>query len=725
MPDLFAIDCTTCKSRLRVRDAAIVGQILACPKCSSMVLIEPPPGWQPPTTVPQESAATNPAVTNPAATKASAASVAVPNAADSNSLKETVSDSDFREVDAMLGDAPAKPSPQTKPVTPQTAPSSPQPVSKAPKPAGDKPREKRHHTPPTAPAPPGEQANGAGTATSGEVASAATAPVDWTPTRTKRLRLLAMLTLAGCVGVVSAMGAATYIASWASGQRTSEVAENSGPRTTPVTTPSSETASSAPPESEAAQATNDEATDATTPPKVEVAPTPPEVVQEPRAEEKPAEPAATTKTPENEKPQDPLGLVNDAPPEPASEANDPLKLNGLRQLAKLLPGEEMPVPAEPSSAMDSAEDMASEPETASTAESRPRPEMRKIDMAARLADRLTEIEFNGQPLSEVVQFLSDFSTIPITIEPEALIWSRITPAAPVKSKLTNATLHEVLIEVLKPFRLEPVVVGEQVVVTRSPNLRLIKCPIDDLTDGDADRQQQLIEFIEQLAAPTSWKSAGGEGTIVPQGDVLLVENNELAYGDVLQVCERLRLARGGRPKSVFPAEVFALERRSERAAKKLDTPLTLNFSQPTLLVKILQRFGKESGTTILVDWRALAEVGWPTEADATVTINKTPLRQALVELLAPMDLTYRVVDGQTLQVTTPQAVERQPELEVHSVADLASSSDEATALIERIAPMLGDNAVLRYDAPSKSLFALLPQPQQEQLAESLAEMRTK
>ena len=31
--DLFAITCTTCKSRLRVRDPAAVGQILACPKC--------------------------------------------------------------------------------------------------------------------------------------------------------------------------------------------------------------------------------------------------------------------------------------------------------------------------------------------------------------------------------------------------------------------------------------------------------------------------------------------------------------------------------------------------------------------------------------------------------------------------------------------------------------------------------------------------------------------
>src|SRR5207244_4111398 len=43
--DLFAITCTTCKSRLRVRDPAAVGQILACPKCGGMVMVKPPPAW--------------------------------------------------------------------------------------------------------------------------------------------------------------------------------------------------------------------------------------------------------------------------------------------------------------------------------------------------------------------------------------------------------------------------------------------------------------------------------------------------------------------------------------------------------------------------------------------------------------------------------------------------------------------------------------------------------
>lgn len=43
--ELFAIHCATCNARLKVRELAAIGQILACPKCGSMVQVAPPPGW--------------------------------------------------------------------------------------------------------------------------------------------------------------------------------------------------------------------------------------------------------------------------------------------------------------------------------------------------------------------------------------------------------------------------------------------------------------------------------------------------------------------------------------------------------------------------------------------------------------------------------------------------------------------------------------------------------
>ena len=47
--ELFKITCVTCSARLSVRDAALIGHILACPRCGSMVQVTAPAASAPPT----------------------------------------------------------------------------------------------------------------------------------------------------------------------------------------------------------------------------------------------------------------------------------------------------------------------------------------------------------------------------------------------------------------------------------------------------------------------------------------------------------------------------------------------------------------------------------------------------------------------------------------------------------------------------------------------------
>jgi hypothetical protein len=702
MPDLFSILCTTCKTKLRVRDPAVVGQILACPKCSSMVLVQAPPGWAPPLPgeVPsatpagingngsgqQESAILKKPSTTPAPrpiAKALPSAVAAKSdqptsPADPASMKETMSDSHFADVEALFGgDAGQKPA----------APAVAQALRSKPK--AEATNEKRRNTP--APPPPAELSTAPASAMSHRPA------VDAVPVRTKRVRMLALLTIGGLMGISLAISAAYFAATWNNKPR--EVVE--GTPLVPDTLPAE------PIEPGQKETSSSDPSDELPP-------------SEPMEKDPPENPAETPVEAESSQPRDPLDIINDKP----RDDDNPADLKKLENQFKGLESDAGPAVADATMPEKPSTESPATPEEPA-APSRSRPEPRKVDLAARLADRVVEVEFSGQSLSDVLRFLSDFSTIPITLDPDALAWSKITPAAPVNAKMVNATLEEVLAEVLKPFRLEAQKLEDQLVVTRSSALRKIKCPIGDLTGGDAAKVQQLIEMIAVLAAPDSWKSAGGLGSLTPQGNDLLVENTELAYGEVLHVCERLRQARGGRPKSVFPPELFSLERRTARAAEKLDLPLTLNFGQPTLLVKILDRFAEETGTQIVVDWQAAGEIGWPPDCDATVTLDKTPLKEALGKLLAPMDLTYRAIDATTLQITTQAALDRKPEIEAYKADDLATTPEEANALLERIAAALGDASVLRWDAPSKTLLSRLPQPQHEKLAALLEQWREK
>jgi hypothetical protein len=88
--ELFSVTCTTCKSRLKVRDASAIGNILACPKCGGMVMIKAPANWSEGSAVRSE----QPTVSD------------VISASPAQDRK--VASSAFEDVEDLLSDAPPK-----------------------------------------------------------------------------------------------------------------------------------------------------------------------------------------------------------------------------------------------------------------------------------------------------------------------------------------------------------------------------------------------------------------------------------------------------------------------------------------------------------------------------------------------------------------------------------------------------------------------------------------
>jgi hypothetical protein len=136
---------------------------------------------------------------------------------------------------------------------------------------------------------------------------------------------------------------------------------------------------------------------------------------------------------------------------------------------------------------------------------------------------------------------------------------------------------------------------------------------------------------------------------------------------------------------------------------------------------------------ILVDWRDVARAGWNPAGEGTLVASNQPLVEALEALLAPLDLTARIIDAQTLQVVTPAGLAEQEDLEFYKVADLLSSETTADALIAKIRAAIGDEAFvsgggsgeIRFDDDTKCLLAWLPQPKQWQLEALLSQWREK
>jgi len=659
--ELFTITCTTCQQRLKVRDASTIGQIQICPKCGSMVLVEPPPG--------------------------AAEILAEPEAG----LPSEIDSSDA-EIDAGVESPPVEPVP-------------------APPPAGVQP------------------------------GNEPVLPTDaWTSQAARQRQQWLLLGGAAVVGVALALGVLGFLASRGARSNRSDSAgpgpdaaasgqpaSSTQPQTPPANVPP---AAAAPAAGKTAKVTKPASVpDASAPATVPPAAGPPAKSADPPA----AEALSATDAKPVEAPQ--TAAQPSAPDAeakaPDSKESSPDTTALSETLKAFAPFIDPNVNAPPTEAMEGAnQDAPPEPEAITTDQPVvPRPEPRQIDLPARLQDKIPEVEFTDVPLEAFLRFVMNFSTIPISLDLDALALVRAAPRTKVSVRKTDATIDQLLTAALGPLQLAHVGVDQQLVVTRPPppngELRTHSHVVSDLVGSDPQQLQQLADLIVEMVAPATWQAAGGPGVMQEAMPALVIQQQDTVLFQAIVFCERLRAARGLPPQSKFDPELFSLQPCWARAAPRLAEPVTLNFLQPASLVRILSRLSDESGVAIVVDWQALATLGWTPDTETTLAVNQRPLGEVLRQMLQPMELTYRVVDAATVQVTSPAAVEARWDIEFYAVQEWLATGTTAEAVLARVRRELSGNesgqlaGVLHVDAPSQHLIAALPQPQQRKLAELL------
>jgi hypothetical protein len=771
--ELFSITCTTCSTRLKVRDRAVIGQILACPKCNSMVMVEPPSGWTERTPAAKASrkapsrrgalADTAPA---PLASPASVIEPAQgnPDVAGSSAIRD---DARRKDVDADAATMPGELETSAegdhadaahRAAAADLAATIDQPIETQLERERDN-SNRRGRQPPALPK---------------KAAPQDSEPVlpgdEWVSSTNRRWQQIALV-VGGCLaGLLMAVALFGYAIS-RGGSSTPQVASGK---------PQEGGSPDGEPPSGVNQNEDDDLTDGDSPHEndsdgadspaaaqdedgglrgggVDAGPTSPgdprsgdptansgdETASDKTDPSSPAEPDAAT-------PVKPVGPLNpfdlDAPtrPTPSVDPDEPDerpsgdKPSSADSIAEDL-GEFAPflddsplrdlapldlVPTSGDAADKAVEDLASV-EDVSREPLVPRPEPRDVDVAAQLAVPIMGLQFESVALIDYLRFLSQLSAVPITVEPEALFSARVSPSTPVSIKLTDTSIREALESVLRSHGLGYVESDGHVrVVPPSADggkPRTVPYSVPDLV-GDDFSLNQFAEMVTDLLQSEAWPAKSGGITLNTESQTLVVTASAATHLQMLVLCEKLRIARGGKKRSSYPDALFDLRTRREQAADNLARPLTINYVRPTPLVEIVARLEKESGLCILIDWQAIAEQGWNPDGEATLIAEGHPLGEALTSMLEPMDLSWRAVSADILQITTAEALAAQGELEFYAVSGLLEKEtpDELIARIERLLGgehfrSGGGCGSLQFDARSKYLVAVLPQPQQVDL----------
>ncbi len=298
--------------------------------------------------------------------------------------------------------------------------------------------------------------------------------------------------------------------------------------------------------------------------------------------------------------------------------------------------------------------------------------------AAQLAFRVTSFDATGMPLARFIETVADMAGVPIALDAAELELAGVSPKHTVTVRANDITLEKLLGDVLMKQRLE---IGEhnghvRVTLANSDRRRGVDYELKDLI-GDDDAQH-LANLIQRFVAPATWPqpatghdlapdTPGSQVAIVVDGTKLHVEQTNRVHHQILIFCERLRLARGLPLRSRYPAKRLSVNPPHEQLAAKLNEATTFTFLPWTRLAEVVRHWQLASGLTILIDWSALADAELGPSSPVACSVIDRKWEESLDGILAPLGLAWWAVDGETIQITTREALDKIQRIEFYAV----------------------------------------------------------
>ncbi|WP_182866808.1 hypothetical protein [Stieleria mannarensis] len=149
-----------------------------------------------------------------------------------------------------------------------------------------------------------------------------------------------------------------------------------------------------------------------------------------------------------------------------------------------------------------------------------------------------------------------------------------------------------------------------------------------------------------------------------------------AQNAVVQQAKKV-LAEGRKPRTPKLVMHNAAEQRINAA---LDDQTTIQFIE-TPLAEAMQTLSAQHDIPIVIDRRALEEIGLDADVGTTIGLTNVSLRSALRLMLRDLDLTYMIKD-EVMQITTVEAAEDNLIVEMYVLpANLAAKSNDVIKVL--------------------------------------------
>lgn len=329
-----------------------------------------------------------------------------------------------------------------------------------------------------------------------------------------------------------------------------------------------------------------------------------------------------------------------------------------------------------------------------------RRERKEIDVDARLALPIKSIEFPSSPVA-ALRVLSEFAGVSIVPDLETLVLTRPGMNATLDLTLHDVTVGEALENVAELLKWEVCREKERILIR--PAGGATDAPVEerfdvaDLTSpvGNENAPTNLEKFelpnnltpetlaalIRSTVAPETWSENGGRATLRVDGSTLIVGQNAQNREKTRILLEGLRAVRALEPQTdATPERIIPEKLGWEKLTKKTTfAPLT-----PPALQNVVEIIENAQKLQVFWDDAALNEAGVGRDATTAARVEGGTVDALLSEALEPLNANYLILGENLIFITDGATAENYRTVEIFSIIDAKGKKptlDEARTLI--------------------------------------------
>jgi hypothetical protein len=261
---------------------------------------------------------------------------------------------------------------------------------------------------------------------------------------------------------------------------------------------------------------------------------------------------------------------------------------------------------------------------------------------------------------------------------------------PVTFEYNEMSVRSVLNHVLRDLDLTWTITGGVLLITTPEETEsLLQTKVIDVVDlvrvTNSWKEEEfdydsLIDLITSTIEPCSWDTVGGPGTIEAFRGGLVISQTREVHEQIGQLLPQFRKARQLAEKHVdSPPPITAIgpadgDPTVAKIQKALAESIVPEFEDMPLEI-VVRDIGQLRGINVIIDMRALDDVGIGTDVPISFHTGPIPLRDALRHILKQLDLTY-VIRDEALVITTPEEEECGLTAKAYPVGDLMGEVGE-------------------------------------------------